>query len=309
MLTRSKVYRSVAITILFALFTNKSACQEYIDLVKISYSISPSNTFDASEEKTTINQFNGDVTLPIQVNDRVTFLTGSSYERVEGAFNVSERRSSVSSILFKLGTNLKMNSKWSGMFLFLPKLASDMKDISSQDFQIGGVGLLKYKKSRFLNYKFGLYSNRESFGTMLVPVAGLYYQDRTERLEINALLPVSANINYSLVDQFRIGLNFKGEVRSYDLADQLYTIKDRYITRSTNEVSVYGHYEFKNNVNVKLGLGYSVGRSFRMYDEKVKLGIPLTYIGDQRNQINSDLSDGWIIDFSLFYRFHFDSSK
>ena len=100
MLTRSKVYRSVAITILFALFTNKSACQEYIDLVKISYSISPSNTFDASEEKTTINQFNGDVTLPIQVNDRVTFLTGSSYERVEGAFNVSERRSSVSSILF-----------------------------------------------------------------------------------------------------------------------------------------------------------------------------------------------------------------
>jgi len=39
-----------------------------------------------------------------------------------------------------------------------------------------------------------------------------------------------------------------------------------------------------------------------MYDEKVSLAMPLAYFGDNRTQLNTDFSDGWIYKFTAFYR-------
>jgi hypothetical protein len=39
-------------------------------------------------------------------------------------------------------------------------------------------------------------------------------------------------------------------------------------------------------------------------DDKITIGFPLTYIGDDREQLNTDIKDGWVYQFLLIYRFH-----
>lgn len=279
-----------------------SNAQEYIDIFKSSYSLSPNNLFDKSDSKTTLQEVNGDLTVPVKVNEKLALLTGVTYERITASFDPDLRKNAVSSTTLKVGANFKHNSHWSGTYMFLPKVASDFDNFSTRDLQIGGAMLLKNKRSDHFNYKFGVYANRERFGTFIVPMFGFYYLSPSERFEAKVLLPLSADLNYKLTNNIRTGINFKGQVRSYNLNDSFSTDPDRYLSRSTNELTTYIQFETKSGINVQAGVGHSFARSYRVYNEKVSLGIPLRYFGDERKQLNTDFSDGWIFKASVFYR-------
>ena len=186
--------------------------------------------------------------------------------------------------------------------MLLPKISSDLKKISSRDFQLGGVVLMKYIKTDRLNYKFGVYANSELFGPFIIPLFGFYYLNTTEKLEAKVLLPLSVDLNYSIIKNIRVGLNFKGQARSYNLNTSTETEVDRYLVKSTQDLYTYFQYETKNGFNLQLGLGRSLGRSYRIYDEKISLGLPLLNFGDNRTQLNNDFSDSWLFKVSVFYR-------
>lgn len=292
----------ICFALILWLFSSAINAQEYIDIFKTDYAISPSNSVYDSNTKTNLQEINGDLTLPLKVNDRFAFLTGITYENISASFEESKGRESVTGLTVKLGANVKHSKKWSGTYMLLPKISSDLKQVSHRDFQFGGVVLMKYVKSKNFNYKFGMYANKELFGTFIVPILGFYYQDPSQRFEAKVLLPLSVDLNYSMSKSIRVGLNFNGQVRSYNLnrASQNETI--RYLSKSTNELSTYFQYETKKGINYQLGVGHSLGRSYRVYDEQVSLGVPLAYFGDNRRQLNADFSDGWIIKATVFYR-------
>ena len=65
----------------------------------------------------------------------------------------------------------------------------------------------------------------------------------------------------------------------------------------------FGSVITKNGLNFQLGFGRSIGRSYRIYNEKVSLGLPLFNFGDSRTQLNADFSDSWFFKATVFYRF------
>jgi hypothetical protein len=106
----------------------------------------------------------------------------------------------------------------------------------------------------------------------------------------------------SIAKSLRFGLNFKGQVRSYHVNTTLGGEEDRYLVRSANDIYTYMQYGTKSGIHFQLGFGRSMGRSYRMYNQTVTMGMPLVYFGDNRAQLNSDFSDSWLLKLAVFYR-------
>tara|TARA_B110000285_G_scaffold74910_1_gene86257 strand:- start:1411 stop:2319 length:909 start_codon:yes stop_codon:yes gene_type:complete len=290
-------------------FATLANAQNYIDLAKFDYATSTENTFDTGSAKTGLQEMNGNLTVPLVINEKAAFLTGFTYETSIASFNPNSSVESVTGITLKLGANIKHNEKWSGTYMLLPKISSDLKSTAKNDFQFGAVALMKYKKTDHFNYKFGLYSNAELFGPFFVPIFGFYYLSPSDKFEAKVLLPLAVDLNYSITKSVRFGLNFKGQVRTYNLNTPIGSETNRYMAKSTNDVYTYVQYGMKNGFNIQLGLGKSVARSFRIYDEKVSFGMPLTFVSDDRTQLNTDFSDSWLVKVSVFYRLKINSKS
>ena len=288
--------------LILIIFTNTTYSQNYIDLARLDYATSSINKFDTGSSTTSLQEMNGNITLPLVLNDDLTFLTGLTYEGTTASFNPEREQETLTGLTLKLGANVKHNEKLSGTYMLLPKISSDLKKLTSNDFQVGAVVLMKYAKNENFNYKFGAYGNNELTPPFLVPIFGFYFLNPTEKFEANVLLPLSVNLNYSIAKNTKIGLDFKGQIRSYNLNTPVGSETSRYISRSSNDVYSYLQYELSNGINFQISAGRSVGRSYRMFNEKVSLGMPLIYFGDDRTQLNTDFSDSWIYKISAFYR-------
>tara|TARA_R110002072_G_scaffold286113_2_gene451130 strand:+ start:2366 stop:3286 length:921 start_codon:yes stop_codon:yes gene_type:complete len=286
-----------------------STAQNYIDLIKFDYVVTPPNTFDSTSTSTTLQETNGDATIPIAINDNLAFLTGIAFENSSASFGIGRSRESMTGLTLKLGVNIKHNSKWSGTYVLLPKISSDLKKIDRRDFQFGAAVLMKYTKTSRFNYRIGLYGNTELSGPFIVPLFGLYYLSPSEKFEAKVLLPVTVDLNYLIGKGIRFGLNFKGQQRSYNMNSPFGSEANRYMERSTNELYAYFQYGTKSGLNFQLKFGRSVWRSYRIYDENVAFGIPLIFFGDNRTQLNTDFSDSWLFKIAVFYRLKLDTAS
>ncbi len=291
----------LSVIVLFGSTSLFTFCQNYLDIFKIDYALNTPATFDSTQNTTQLQEVNADLSIPIVVTEKTAILTGLVYDLTHASFIPNAAKIALHGITLKAGLNIKHTSKLSGTYLFLPKLASDLRRINRTDFQFGGAVLMKYQKSKFLNYKFGVYANRELFSTILVPMFGLYFLNKSKKLEIKLLLPLAGDLNYVIANKMRVGLNFKGQVRSYHLND-LSGNKTTYLTRSTNDAFTYWQYSLDGGLNLQVGLGRSIARSYRMYDERVSFALPLVYFNDSRTQLNQDFEDTWFFKIGLFYR-------
>lgn len=284
-----------------------TVAQNYIDLVKLDYAYAPASDFDNTSGSTTLQVINADLTFPIVINDNFNILTGASFEHFSASFVSGQSEESITGITAKLGVNITHNEKWSGTYLLLPKINSDFEDISSRDFQFGGIVLMKYTKSDHFNYRFGLYANDELFGPLFVPVFGFYYLSPTEKFEAKILAPLALDLNYSISDNARFGLNFNGQVRTYNINTPVNTESDRYLEKSSNDLYTYFQYELKNGVNFQVGVGRAIGRTYRLYNEKITFALPLAKFSDNRTQLNSDFADSWLFKVGVFYRYKIEN--
>jgi hypothetical protein len=291
---------------LFFIITTTNS-QDYIDLVRFKYDNTPLNQFDTATASTRVEEFTLDATLPIVLKNGNAIITGFDLQSLSTKVNPTiPQLTSVYTILVKLGMNINHNEKWSGTYMFLPKLSSDLKDIGPQDFQYGAYVLLKYKKTSNLNYQFGMYYNSELFGPFFVPLLGLYYLSPSNKLEINATLPVWADINYRFNDWFRVGLSFSAFVRSYYINEPQFVETGEYLVKSTNEPMIYLQFEPVKSLIIQTKLGYSIGRQFAIYDEtdKVTFGLSAFRFGGDQQQLNDGFADGLIFEARMIYRFH-----
>ncbi|HET8963471.1 MAG TPA: DUF6268 family outer membrane beta-barrel protein [Chitinophagales bacterium] len=291
--------------------TQSAPCQNYIDLIKLNYNYTSLNAFNNSDIKTSIAEIDLEATLPIVINERVTFVTGLYGETFRVKLDVDDLSKNFYSISPKLGVNITHGEKWSGTYMLLPKLASDFEKISSEDFQMGGFVLMKYNHKPNLNYKFGVYANSEFFGPWIVPLFGLYYLSNSKKFEANLTLPFSADANYQLNTKTKIGINFTGITKSYRINEPVILDKPGYLARATTELFGYVSFNLTRNILVQAKGGRSLGRYYRVYDEddQIKLGIPLLFLGDNRTQLNSDFTDGWVFQVMAIYRLQLDPEQ
>jgi hypothetical protein len=278
--------------------------QNYVDLLKVSASTTPNNTFDSSDVKTRINDLLVDLTVPVKINEGFSVLTGVIYEDMQTKLFADGIVKNFGSTTVKLGFNKQLTEKWSTTVIALPKIASDYNSFNQKDFQVGGIALFKFKKRDNLNFKTGLYYNSELFGPLFVPMLGLYYQSPNKKLEVNIMLPLQADVNYQVLPFMNVGCNFNGQIRSYHLNHISDANPNTYVTKSTNELFAYVKFNVTKSICLQTKLGQSFGRSYKVYDEadKVSFGLPATFIGDKRQQLNSNFSNGMIFQVTFLYR-------
>lgn len=278
--------------------------QNYVDLIKLNASTTPLNTFDSSRSQSVLNECGADISLPIKLNEKTAILTGVVYENINTKLFPDEAMQSLSGITLKLGLNHNFNEHFSTTLVVLPKLATNFGKLTQKDMQLGGIALFKYTVSKNLNYRYGLYYNAERFGPFFVPLLGMYYLSKNEKFELNVMLPLSVDMNYRLIKFMSIGANFNGQTRSYHVSNISPGIESAYVTRVTNELYGYLKFNLGRNIICQTKIGHSFSRKYRVYhdDDKVDLAFPLTFINDNRRQLNKDFSNGMLFQAVLIYR-------
>jgi len=143
------------------------------------------------------------------------------------------------------------------------------------------------------------------FSIYTTPILGLYYQSLNERLEVNLTLPINADVNYKILKNVRVGIEFLALTAGYNLNN--YTLFSSYIQKTTQELGPYLQFDlWKEHLVLKAKALYTMS-IFRLYSDpdQVDFGITGVFINDERTQLNNDFKTALGFEISLAYRFHF----
>ena len=282
--------------------------QDYIDLFKIGYGKTFNNSFDNTSENTELTTFDSDLTYPIVLNDKNAFITGAGFSYNNLQLFPNSDFTSLYSLTLKIGLASTFNDTWSSTIVLLPKIASDYKNISGDDFYFGGFAVLKLKKKDNLIYRFGIYATSEAFGISSTPIIGWYYLSPNKKFEMDMSLPIAADINYKL-GFATVGVDYSGIGRSYKLNQG--TQPQQYVDQSSLEF--LGYFQFntlKNSVLLRAKAGYATS-SYEVYKDgdKIDFGLSAFSFGDNRTQLNPNIGGGLFLKFEAIYRFHLSEKK
>lgn len=298
---------------IFSLFTclalMTANAQNYFDIGSISYANTPSNKFENSSEQTGVEELELKLNFPVVIDEKNVLLTGLYANRIQVKLDPDfSGNTNLNTIGLVLGLNHTYSEKWSATYMILPKISSDLNELSGKDFQLGLLSLFNYTKRSDLKYKIGLFANTERYSLSLLPLLGLYYQSPDKKLEANLTLPISADVNYQLFEKTKVGLNFDGLGSSYNVNKRLYIDKDTYAVKSSNELFAYLMFQLGTSFYVKPKLGYSIFRTYKVFEnnDKVDFSVGPFYMGDNRTQLNTNFEDGAIFKIEMVYRVHFD---
>jgi hypothetical protein len=297
------------IQLLFLILPFLCSAQEYIDLFSINYGKSQEKTFEDSSVNTRISTFQTNLTLPIVLNEKYIAVTGVNFSSYSLQLFPDSNNNHLYSTNLRAGLSVKHSEHWSGLYLFLPKVASDYINVSNKDIYLGGLALLKYKRNENFGYGLGLYGSSEAYGMSVVPIITFYYHSPNKRFEINAFMPNDADINYSLTDKTRIGVDFLGHGNSYKLTTD--NVRSNYVENNSIDFSSYVQRSvLDNKILLRLKLGYSLNE-FRVYpiDQKLDLQILAFKFGDNRTRLFEDKSNTFLLKMEAIYRFDLSKVK
>jgi hypothetical protein len=295
--------------ILFLLLSNLCSSQSYVDLFSINYGKSAKTSYENGSQTTTITNLDADLTLPIELNVKYAIITGIDFSNNTLQLFPDSNYNNLYLTRIKAGINITHSEHWSGTYVLLPKLSSDYINLSMDDFYIGGVAVLKYKKSENLSYKFGFYASNEAFGLFISPLIGLYYLSPNSRFEMNLYLPNNTDLNYSLTNKTKIGTDFVARGKSFKLTTG--GTRSSYAENNSLEFSSYvQNNSLVKNVLLRLKLGFSTN-SFEVYpiDQKIAFATTLFKFGDNRTQLNTNLSSSPFVKVEAIYRLDITSKQ
>ena len=289
-------------------FPSLVVAQDYIDLFNLGYGKTFNNSFANTSESTELTIFDANLTLPIPINDKHTFITGTAFSYSNLQLFPNADYSSLYSSTLKIGLASTFNEKWSSTVVLLPKIASDYKNISGDDFYFGGFAVLKLKKKENLIYRFGIYATSEAFGIFSTPIIGWYYLSPNKRFEMDMSLPIAADINYKL-SFATVGVDYYGIGRSYNLNQG--ALPKQYVDQSSLEF--LGYFQFnalENSVLIRAKAGYATS-NYEVYEvgDKIDFGLSAFSFGDNRTQLNPDISGGLLFKLEAIYRFNLAEKK
>jgi hypothetical protein len=277
--------------------------QNYVDLLRIGYGQTFNNDFENSASSTQVKSFEADLTFPVQISEKNVLITGAAFSRNNLQLFPEADFTSLLSTTLKVGLATTYNEKWSSTIVLLPKVASDYKNISGDDFYVGGFALLKLKKSDNLIYRFGAYASTEAFGIFSTPIIGWYYLSPNGRFEMDMSLPISADMNYCL-GATTVGIDYFGIGRSFNITED--NTPDVYVDLSSLEFASYIQFNaLGKSVLLRAKFGYS-SNDYEVYPQgqEIDFGLSAFSFGDERTQLNPNVRGGLFLKFEAIYRFH-----
>lgn len=276
--------------------------QNYVDVVKASYELSTPNNFENSKEQTKINKWALKLNYPHVIDTKNILLTNIFSNSVRLDLNPNSSSTNLNVLGLQLGLRREFSKTWSGLFLLVPKIASDRFSFSKTNQQLGFISLWTQKKNKNLKYRYGLYVNTEKYGVLILPIWGLYYVHPNKKIEVNLKLPILADVNWKMSRSVWLGAKIKSLVTSYSLANQ-----NNYVANNSNKLMGYARFKLNKSIYLNTNLGYSIVRNYSVYSNAHEKNISLGsfYLGKERKELNSTLEKGLFFKTELLYRFDF----
>ncbi|GGZ73541.1 DUF6268 family outer membrane beta-barrel protein [Algibacter mikhailovii] len=279
--------------------------QDYVDVLKLGYGRSFQNNFEGAEGSTYISTLEANLTLPIVLNKNNAIITGGIFSRNKLQLyppqnGLESPFTNLYSTTLKVGLSSTFSERWGMTLVFLPKIASDYHDVSSNDFFMGGFGILKYQKRENVLYRFGLYSSSEAFGFYTTPILGWYSLSKDKKIEMDIFMPISVDINYTS-GEFTYGFSYFGIGRSFNIEQN---DLNQYVQLNSLEFAGYAQYNrlFKNTI-LRAKLGYaSDDYEVHTYGDKIDFGFIAFNFGDDRQQNNPKIQGSMFFKLELIYR-------
>jgi hypothetical protein len=243
-----------------------------------------------------------EVYYPKKLSEKAVLLTGFTVENTRLNLSPSSDRSSLTMTRLNLGIKYQHSEKWSGTYVFLPKLASDFENINSNAFQFGGLAVLDYQYNETSKVKFGLYASSENHGSTITPLIGLWHRSKDSKFYINATLPIRMDANYALSKSFSIGSDLATSIKSYNLGLN----SDFYTQEESIRFALYAALGLMDNSIILRGkVGFDT-TDYGVFDSNEKVGaqvltFPLST--DKRKRLNSEFDSSLYIGFDAVYRF------
>ena len=294
--------KKIKLLMLFALFTTAANAQDYVDIFKLSINNATLGNVDNNYE-TSVNNLNMEVYYPKKLSDKAVLLTGFTVENTRLNFSQGAERTSLTMTRLNLGMKYQHSEKWSGTYVFLPKIASDFDNIGSNDFQFGGLAVFDYQYNESYKIKFGLYTSSENHGSTITPLIGLWHRSKDNKFYINATLPIRMDANYALTKKFSFGADLLTSIKSYNLSE---FNSDLYTQEESIRFALYAALGLMDNSIILRGkVGFDT-TDYAVYNSNEKVGaqiltFPLST--DKRNRLNSEFDSSLYVGFDAIYRF------
>lgn len=286
--------------------------QDYVDLAKLYYTYSPNNQFDTTSQTSDVQEIGAEILVPFPLENGSALITGFAYDQTKITPGPQAPPVTLYTINPRFGVNWKHNDKWTGQYLLLPQIASDLKDgLNWHDLQAGAIAILSYQKKENLIYKFGAYYNSALYGPGTFLIAGFYYKSPSKRWTFDFTLPIWADINYKISERWSAGLRQDDMLRSYYINDPLFTDSDEYVVKLSPDTYAYLQLAVAKNFIFQFKVGHSIGRTYRAFNvgDQIDLGFTGVNIGDDRNQLSTDFEDGFIFQVRFHYRFFLEGNQ
>lgn len=288
---------------LLALISTAVHSQHYVDLFSVNYTQSNAASYENYSEKTAISNFEITLTIPIIINHKAVFITGFDFNKNTIQLFPNYNNNSLFLTRVKAGICIQHSEKWSGTYLFLPKVASDYINITTNDLYLGGAIVFKNKIKENLNYKLGIYASNEAYGFFVSPLLGMYYKSPNSKFEMNLTFPTDLDLNYSATKKTKIGIDYSAVGKSYRMTTE--NNRNSYAENNSLQFSSYiqNNSLFKN-IQFRIKAGFSTN-DYEVYpiNQKNDFRVSAFKFGDHRNQLNSLLSSSLFITFESIYRF------
>ncbi|MCD4731733.1 MAG: DUF6268 family outer membrane beta-barrel protein [Bacteroidales bacterium] len=283
------------------LLTMVSFAQQTFTIAEINYMLSPNNSYVQKDTISNAQFFSGFVTAPIVINEKSTFLAGLRGNTWNVRYSPEQNwPETYYSLGLTLGYNHKFDEKKSFLFILLPRLNSDYRNINSNALQLGFFTTYSKRSSEKFLWKVGMYFSTEFFGPFIVPLFGLNW-DVSPKLSITGDLPIYAKIKYNVNTNFLTGVGYIALVSSYRLSGEF---NDAYTSRYAIEPYVFAEVKFLKQLYFNGKLGYTMGRKYPIYAKEDRLDLQLSFIkfGDDRTQLNPEILDNFFFELGLAFK-------
>ncbi|MEZ4964570.1 MAG: DUF6268 family outer membrane beta-barrel protein [Saprospiraceae bacterium] len=294
--------KTLYITVFALLFiTTGAIAQQQVDIFSISYTYNPKVGLmeppgpDLDAADLDVSEFDVKLFLPLQLkNGSTTIINSLEWSFINTFFNQLPAdysfEADLHAIQYTLGLNQQFNEKWGMTLLAKPTLASNFKDgVSGGDFFMQGSAVLHRKINERLRIGAGAaYTN--GFGEpKLVPLLNLRY--RTEKLDLNATLPVKIRATYT-AGRLMLGLNAGLEGNQYNLQlgerDLPAIEKVDAVKFSRYNIGPVLGYTIPGAGRLEVSAGLSLKRTFKVVDAS-------------NEEINFDLDNGLFVKTGFYF--------